>query len=124
MTTATDEYEASSIFSAMSKTLSFTPPANAQTSLASLLNAQRSETASLNIPLSTGFDLGEISKATAATAPGSRLTNSATSRATGLATASLFSSASSTAITSSSACVLFVSLDLTLTTLKEISSAP
>lgn len=42
-TTATDEFEASSLFSALSDSLSFTPPAEA-TSLASLIGVQPSET--------------------------------------------------------------------------------
>lgn len=105
--TATDEYEASSIFSAMSKTLTFTPPANAQTSLASLLNAQPSETASLNMPVSTGLDLGESSRITEATSIVLRSTSSATTRATTSASVSLSSHASRELVTKRGSLPLF-----------------
>jgi hypothetical protein len=51
-TTATDDSQASSLFIALSKTLTFDPPPEAQTSLASLLNVEPSET----VPTSFSFD--------------------------------------------------------------------
>ncbi|KAF2474420.1 uncharacterized protein BDR25DRAFT_340893 [Lindgomyces ingoldianus] len=56
-TTATDETQARSLFSALSATLTFEPPSSAHTSLASLLSQQPQETGSFTLGdnFSTGF---------------------------------------------------------------------
>ncbi|KAF2868352.1 hypothetical protein BDV95DRAFT_597221 [Massariosphaeria phaeospora] len=97
-TTASDESEASMIFSSLSAELTFTAPSSAQTSLAPLLNVEPSETASPTFSFenlfSTGLDdtvsstLEESSSSTAATTSALNTTRRPAELGPGFSTAS------------------------------------
>jgi hypothetical protein len=83
-TTATDDRQASSLFIALSKTLTFDPPPEAQTSLASLLNVEPSETVPTSFSFGDDFtsapseETSDSSSRTSARTTSSSTTTSAT----------------------------------------------